>query len=356
MPGKSDAVWRQQQLEIDATGQGSDLPEDAWCSRPREAAAAWLSNRSDKTYQAHSLEQYVAMLGAATDWWQQEERDMTLLTASADDVLAFLATRGRVAKNSACPDRIASPTTKRRYLGLLDAVFSHLQTQGLRHDNPAAELLQNPELNAPARSAPTFLCSEAETRYVEWVRHAPVDTWRERRDRALRLIFLASGITLEEARRLRVADINFDQDDSTLEIGRHHRANARSAPLARWAVDDLQQWMDVRPRAVKELGVVDSGAVFLSSIIGPAAQGGVQLSTALSDTEIYEIIRPAMEVAVGENALRLGPQTLRNTFAVRQLRHGASDASIMRWLGLHTSFTLSALRTQIGLAAGEKVA
>lgn len=344
-----------------------------WLLKPREAALQWLKARPGRALRAHSLEQYAAMLAAAPAWWSSPRGAhpprigrpaTTLLNADAVDINDFLSSRGRRQQD----ERLrASSGTHRRYLVLLDSLFDHMVDLGLRCDNPAKELLKQPDLANPARGAPMFLPAWRAEEYIAAARAQPDQTWRHLRDRALRLIFLATGITLEEARSLRATDVYFGQpnvpagdrsDAPRLNIAAHGSVGARSVPMPTWFIDDLRGWMNARaglaldnprdPNQAERLRVrLQAQPVFFSM------QDGGELRQ-LTDVEIYEIVTVTLR-AVGHNVARMGPHTLRNTYAIRQMDHGVKDDTLRRWMGLRTNFTLDSLRKQVPLAAGETV-
>lgn len=330
-----------------ADAESAAITASTWRTDPKAAARAWLNSRRSRAYREHSLDQYVSMVGAAATWWTKEGSGATLLTATEADVLQFLQSRGR-----GDPPTL-SATTSRRYLGLLNDVFQHLATSGWRSDNPVPNLLRQPHLGAPDRAAPTYLQQDLADQYIAWVRQQPLQSWRDHRDRALRLIFLATGITVEEAKKLRPHDVYLGANAPGIDVAAHHRVKARRVPIAAWAVEELAAWSAERAAKAEHIGVTATAGPFFPghSTWGPKPKE----APALGSTEIYEIVRPGMEHVLGADAARLGAQTLRNTFAVRQMKAGATDDSVMRWLGLETTFSLSALRRQIELHAGERV-
>ncbi|ABM97180.1 tyrosine-type recombinase/integrase [Methylibium petroleiphilum] len=378
----STSSSRQQQQggdEVDGSvpprpGQ-ADLAEQRslWLLHPRDAALQWLKTRPGRALRSHSLDQYAAMLAAAPAWWSSP-RDgagrtgrstATLLNADAIDINDFLASRGRRKEDETLK---ASLNTHRRYLVLLDSLFDHLVEIGLRRDNPAKDLLKNPDLANPARGTPMFLPAWRAEEYIAAVRAEPVETWRQRRDRALRLIFLATGITLEEARSLRAIDVYFGRPDAPagdrsdaprLSIAAHGSVAARSVPMPSWFVDDLRAWLKDRDDLVIDRqGGADEverqRARFQAQPVFFSTQQDDGDLRPLTDVEIYEIVTVTLR-AVGHNVARMGPHTLRNTFAIRQMDHGVKDETIRRWMGLRTNFTLDSLRKQVPLAAGETV-
>jgi len=354
-----------------------------WRLHPESAVIDWLKARPGAPLRAHSLTQYATMLAAAPDWWRDglaEPADRetrrrgparprwsgaasTLLDADDAALHAFLNSRGR-------GTAAASAGTLRRYLVLFDSLFDHLVELGLRTDNPAKEMLaRTPELHSPDRSAPTFLPRGRADAYLLAVRAQPATTWRQQRDRALRLIFLATGITLEEARTLRANDVYLGdpssedsrEDAPRLNLGQHGRVKARAVPMPAWFLNDMRQWMQARSTTM--LATLSAGdASVATALREQLATGPVFISSqlekgapaALSDIEMYEIVRPMLREA-GHDGDRLGPQTLRNTFAVRQLDNGVKDETIRRWMGLQTNFTIDALRRQLPLADGERI-
>ena len=321
-------------------------PAQAWQQQPREAFQQWLASQPRRTeYAQHSVEQYVAMVGAVADWWRTE-RGVTLIDAQAADLEAFLASLpGRSGKG-------AAPTTVRRYLNRLDSLFVHLIEQGLRHSNPAVQLMRLQQYTGQERAAPRALTLKQSETYIDFVLAQPTRHWVDLRNKALQALFLATGLTVEEVQRLELSDFQLDDLVPGIKVRAHGPIPSRRVPVPTWAIASITAWLT--RRALFHLGEGDgTQLLFITRRRAPqvAEDDSDPVPLPLSDSEIYEVVRPAVE-ASGYQDEQMGPQTLRNTFAIRQMHAGTSDDQLKRWLGLKTAFTLTALRRQMPLLQG----
>lgn len=375
-------------------------PADCVLTWRREPATAFLhwcrARRTSRTeYAGHSIEQYVSMFGRFLQWRAgQLQRlavgDVRAAAAVADgepgatddavacvplhldlvrpeDIEAFLnGLRGGRKGDKPC-----APSTRRRYLFLLHNTFEHMAEIGALEANPCAGL---PELRPNKdfeRRAPAILVPAAEQRYIDWCLAQECTRWEHARDMALRLVFLASGITVAEAQRLRVEQVEFhapaagEHDGTadhaghgdavphaTLTIVAHGFVPERRAPVARFAVPALANWLRVRM-----MTRVAGGALFNSRRPQPEPEGvtAEAIESAwwpspepLGKSEIYDTVAPGLRAA-GHLAPRAGPQTLRNTFAARQIRAQMPLARIRDWMGLRTTDQLAIIARQVPL-------
>jgi integrase/recombinase XerD len=307
----------------------------AWSLDAREACRTWLSRSADN-YASHSVAQYTAMVGTAADWLH-EHRQLNLLTAQANDLDAFLKSlRGR-------QDQPASSSTLRRYVSTLGKLYGHLVGEGLRQDNPMEALQRHQLQSGPARSAPRFLSWAQSERYIEWLDHQHPQGWCDSRDAALRAIYLATGITVEESLQLKVHDLHLGTVNGNLQIRTRSPLTTRQLVLPVWSLASLRAWAEHRAG----LGV-GGQILFVARHRSPttSVDGGIPSAHAVSTSELYDIVRPAVEAA-GLADGQLGPQTLRNSYAVRQLHQGVDNQTLMRWMGLRTSFSIDAIRREL---------
>lgn len=163
-------------------------------------------------------------------------------------------------------------------------------------------------------------------------------TWLGRRDHALLLTAVQTGLRLSEITTLRQSDI-------TLGSGAHVRCHGkgrkeRCTPLAKPTVRVLAAW-------IKEQGK-DS-----SKILFPSARGGP-----LSSDSVQYLVTKYAAVA-GKNCpsllqKRVSPHVLRHTAAMELLQAGIDRALIALWLG-HESVETTQIYLDADLALKEKV-
>jgi integrase/recombinase XerD len=337
-----------------------------WLEQPALAFAAW--RRSMRTgmdggreFKSHSTRQYISMFGQFCRW--MAEHRLQLRGVEPRHVMAYLdGLRG-----GAQGDSVVAPSTRRRYLFLLHRTFEHLVRLELLKGNPCAGLDELSPFQAAERPTKTILLPEMEARFIEWcTAEARVASlrWEAVRNQAMRLTFLASGITVAEAQRLQVSQVLLQSNEADsggaapsqriwLDLQAHGRTPARRAPLASFAVDSLLRWLEVR-----EALAAPGETVFCTrrrqvdidpNMARPSKQP-------LSASEIYDVVKPAMREA-GHASPRTGPQVLRNTFAARQIRQGLPLQRIMDWMGLNTLESLRAIERLVperidGIQAG----
>lgn len=326
--------------DVNDNGPAQAAPSD-WVEQPDIAFRRWkLSQRiRHKEFNDHSVEQYGTMFGAFLRWLA--ERGMTLTTARSEHLDLFLASKaGRDGKP-------AAPTTRRRYLRLINSVYEHLRLLELRKDNPAAPLVDLTRHQDFEKPAPTLLPFSLAERYGEWsLIHTGAGHWVDERNRALRVIFLASGITVKEAQLLSPADVLADEDGTVqLSVPAHGFVLARVAPMAEFARDAVLTWS----RKLREIAP-NCPRLFPARNFGFAIDKPEDF--AVSSTEIFLIVQEAM-TAIGYERQRQGPQTLRNTFIARQIYEGRPTERIMAWTGLNSPETVNRIAKLVPLREGE---
>lgn len=320
--------------------QTTDIARSPWTLNVRGACRAWLSHSVDN-YAKQSIAQYTAMVGTTADWLH-ETRRLNLLNAQGSDIDAFLKSlHGR-------NEQPASISTLRRYVSTLGKLYGHLSSQNLRQDNPMEALQRKQQAAGPVRSAPRFLSWEQSEHYIECLNKQIPVGWCDQRDRALRAIYLATGITVEESLQLKLQDLQLNGTGSSLQIRTRSPLTTRHLLLPSWSLDVLKAWAGCRV----SLGLA-SQVLFVARRRSPtvSVDGGVPSAHAVSTSDLYEIIRPAVE-ASGLADGQLGPQTLRNSYAVRQLHEGVDNPTLMRWMGLRTSFSIDAIRRELDQLSG----
>lgn len=315
-------------------------PGSAWVTDSRGATRQWLQQHDQVAYAEHSIAQYAAMTGTAADWLQSH-RNQSLLTAHPVDLDAFLnQMQGRGGKP-------ASAATLKRYRSTLSMVFQHLVQQGLRASDPIADLRGQAARLPNIRQAPRFLSAAQSEAYMTWVLAQPRAHWCDLRDAALRLIYLASGITVEESLALKTGHLHSQVQPASLQVQARSPVTRRRIPLPPWSVEVLEAWR-LRRLTLPLFDDVLFPARKRSR--SNAVDGGEPADQPISTSELYETIRPAM-VAAGFEDEQLGPQTLRNTYAVRQMDAGIEFDTLQAWMGLRTRFTLEAIRREIEAGA-----
>lgn len=294
-----------------------------------EAFEAWASMRSQR--QSEGGVSPIAALRSDSaavyrDMWRSfarwcADRDRTLVTVDATDLLAFLDSLGR--------NGDATPLYVRRMLQLIDRVDRFSATHDERAPNPAiGEVSRLARFRVPEPSyseqQPEFLTAGQAKRVIDVVTTRRSDsgfTWQDVRDRTVVGLLLGAGITPGEARALtldqlivsggKVKDIPW-----ALALPANGNFEARQTPLAGWAGKQLAYWLAVR----SEQGIPGE-QVF------PSTRTGKPWSKQSSTIAINAVLERAGLAGEG------GAFRLRHTFALRQLTRHA-EHEVAAWLGL----------------------
>jgi len=144
-----------------------------------------------------------------------------------------------------------------------------------------------------------------------------LSTWIGRRDRAILLLALQTGLRVSEL-------INLDCRDVVLGTGAHVRCEGkgrkqRSTPLRRDAVRSLEAWL-------KERSGNDDDPVF------PTIRGD-RLSRDAVEHIVRKCTLAASKACASLNGKRVSPHILRHSTAMELLQNGVDRTVIALWLG-----------------------
>jgi len=272
----------------------------------------------DSTLTPESRTPYLAMFGKFCRWLESHGRRFTAVTAG--DVSAFLAEDGR-ALNSAI---------SRRYLRLLERCYLHLGVfpnpaqhalfaaarDGTLKNNDATVVLTDDEVSKLLAALPSHS--------VKYPRGGMLNGWKRRRDRAMQLTMLCAGLKVSEVIGLLLPEVPRQPElDGSLRLNiTPAEKNVTSVPhvatLRPIAVAEVLAWVDER------IALPIPGArVF------PANEEG----ELLNPSTVYRQVQQTFARA-GVAAGRLGGRTLRNTFAVQDIRAGVPLETVAENLGL----------------------
>jgi integrase/recombinase XerD len=237
-----------------------------------------------------------------------------------------------------------------RYVRLLEDVFDHLMELGVREPafpNPARVVamtvtdprqrktfLTRPEL--PTQTA----TPEAEERL--WAAIGAMkgtQPWKVSRDQAIVTLMLGAGLKVAEIMGVHRDRLSFTESGIFIEISpavaaggvRWHRTRISDELVGR-AQPLLRAWLEMRER---------------EALPGPYLFMGTRQGTPMTKATVYGVVRRVMREAglkkdgevkgearePGEGVVHVGGRTLRNTFAVRELRAGADPELVGELLG-----------------------
>jgi integrase/recombinase XerD len=164
------------------------------------------------------------------------------------------------------------------------------------------------------------------------------NTWLGRRDHALLLTAVQTGLRVSEITSLR-------QGEVPLSSGAHVRCHGkgrkeRCTPLAKSTVNVLAAW-------IKEQGKDDGKILF------PSVRGG-SLSSDSVQHLLAKYVSAARKTCPSLSSKRVSPHVLRHTAAMELLQAGVDRSLIALWLG-HESVETTQIYLDADLALKEKV-
>lgn len=297
-----------------------DSPE-TWLNAPKEAFAAWVVSDSFSTNKRgepqplrdSSIKVYRAMFGKFADQVLSPSAGShggrTLPEVATDDIRRFLD-GNKLTKG-----------IRHRYVRLLERTFDLLCNKGLMQTNPARGLaMQQPTRSGKGNEKTQWLSAEQQAAVLGALPAG--DSWKDQRSRAMIATVLGGGLKVSEVIKLSTGNIGLKQEDGSVFVdvypggaGRWHRT--RVAPFA---AGMLLQWASAR-----------GDLKIPGHLLFPAGPAGGTLHPAT----VYRQVKAVLAAAgVPEDLIkRRGARTLRNSFALRELEHGASAALVGEYLG-----------------------
>ena len=210
-------------------------------------------------------------------------------------------------------ERGNSPRTRNARLAAIHAFFHYVALREPAHALHCQRILAIPSKRFE-RAIVEFLSEEE----VEALLAEPdPSTWIGRRDRALLLVAIQTGLRVSELTALRREDVTFGS-------GAHVRCNGkgrklRCTPLRRDVARVLEAWMLERPPE-------PDAPVF------PSSRGG-RLSGDAVERLVAKHAAGAKQRCRSIASKRVTPHTLRHTAAMRLLQRGVDRSVIALWLG-----------------------
>ena len=305
----------------------------------REAFDHWLADQQgmQSLRRDGSVAVYRDMWEAFTAWCLGQAQAVTLRSLCPADLDSFQAARfGRKTADLSLTPRYAL-----RLMRLIDRVLRHHAAQAGEAPNTAASdwIEAHPDVRyadaADAEPLPDYL-SVVEARsliaFLSAARPRPGGgrphpgaalTWQDVRNRSSVALQLGAGLTPGDVRALTldapIADGGRVRERPwKISVPSDGTSPARETPVAPWAAELLQHWLQVR-----------ANAAISGHFLFPSTRTGKQW---LKDSQ-YVCARQVLEDA-GVDSREGGSFRLRHTFAVRQLRRGTPPEIVARWLGI----------------------
>jgi integrase/recombinase XerD len=215
----------------------------------------------------------------------------------------------------------AKPRTTSRLVSSLKRFFEFALREGLRRDDPAADL-ESPKL---PRSLPKSL-SEAE---VQALLDAPnVATPQGLRDRAMLETLYASGLRVSELVGLKTVQVSLDMNVVRV-LGKGSKE--RLTPLGEEAADWISRY--VREGRPELLRARKSDALFVTARGGP-----------MTRQAFWGLVK--RHAAHAGIRMSISPHTLRHAFATHLINHGA-DLRVVQLLLGHADISTTQIYTHV---------
>jgi integrase/recombinase XerD len=320
-----------------------DDAADAWRVDPQTAFEAFvvspqfleMSKRKPKTItgdgearprnpiRKSSALVYIAMWTRFLRWLGASGSGKTVFDVSSEGLVAFLEHREhgkRVLQGS---------TIRRQYLTLFERVYLHLKV----HPNPAVhacfDVFRNRSTLIGANAPKANLSDAEQTAFMAALPPAEVPDakdatrgWKRRRDRAMQALMLGAGLKVSEVVGIHAKHIGEIDSTGSAPIAispatvggtvRPHQTQLRP-----FAVADVMAWLKER-NALEIPG----------PLLFPATLNGGRLDKAT----VYRQVKATFARA-GIDVSRQGGRTLRNTFAVRELKAGGGIELVGEFMG-----------------------
>lgn len=293
-------------LHTDSAETGDDLTQNPKNMIDRFLDAIWM----ERGLSENTLGAYRADLLALNN--RLDERGVNLAEASRADVLDYIAWR---------VEGGAKPRSTARQLSSFRRFFRYLLREGVRSDDPTAQIAM-PKIG---RALPQSL-TEGE---VESLLAAPnVSDPLGHRDRTMLEVLYATGVRVSELINLKVAQINLNQGVLRI-IGKGDRE--RLIPMG----DEAQDWLREFIAGPRVEILLERQTEYLF----PTRRGDRMTRQAF-----WHIIkRYAKKASVSK---KLSPHTLRHAFATHLLNNGA-DLRVVQLLLGHSDVSTTQIYTHV---------
>ena len=295
-------------MKAQSEGSGGATREANRAVLDRFADGLWLADGLAR----NTLESYRRDLAGFASWLAQADAK-PLVEAAPADLQRYLAWQVEA--------RHARPRSTGRLVSSLKRFYRFAVNEGLRADDPAADL----EAPRIGRSLPKSI-SEAE---VEALLAAPdVAHAQGMRDRAMLETLYASGLRVSELVGLKTVQASLQQGVVRI-LGKG--AKERLTPLGEQACDWIARYQrEARPQL---LGERKSDALFVTARGGP-----------MTRQAFWGLVKRYAAAAGIRGAV--SPHTLRHAFATHLINHGA-DLRVVQLLLGHADISTTQIYTHV---------
>ncbi len=226
-----------------------------------------------------------------------EDYDLELNETKKAHILTYLVALQKNGKSS---------STISRTISALKNFFNFLKNEKLIKDNPAVSIHSPKQI----KKKPSIL---AEEEVAQLMLLPDKNTFKGLRDLALLELMYSSGIKVSELISIKVAQINLNAGMIYIEGDKE-----RIIPLSKYAKSAIESYL-TNFRSIKS--TEDNEFLFINISGEPISRQGIW--------KILKSYKKKMNLKK-----ELSPQTLRNSFAVHMLSHGADLGTLQELMGL----------------------
>ena len=297
------------------------------------ALASWLETRQKEGggYRPSTVALYTEMWSSFVAWCGGQSPAVPITAVSKKVLEAFQQSRQGLKQEA------ISPLHSLRLLRLIDKVLKHMAPSGSGGANTAAfeAIKAKPEIRyAASSSAEPQLQSLDGAQTKQLMRHLSgarprlgredaALTWHHLRNQVAVSLQLGAGLGPAELRFLTLGSVvasggRIKDRPWMLRVPAIGGAPAHDAPMALWAAQLLQHWLQVR-----------AGEGIEGQWLFPSTRSGKQWGKVAQYNAAKQVFQEAgLEDVAG------GSFVLRHTFALRQLRRGTKPEEVGKWMGV----------------------
>lgn len=210
-------------------------------------------------------------------------------------------------------DRGCSPRTRNARLAAIRCFFRYAAFKAPEHSAQIQRVLAIPNKRWGRKSVEYLTGQEAQA----LIKAPDQATWSGRRDHALLLLAVQTGLRVSEVVGLQCRDIAFGPGAHVRCRGKGRKE--RCTPLSKEAARCLRAWLG-------ESGFSPEDPLFPNARGGPLSRDGVEYLLA-------KHIAAARRCCSSLRGKRVSPHVLRHTAAMNLLQHGVDCSVIALWLG-----------------------
>lgn len=304
----------------------TSMNTNPWATDPEQAYADWQKEEAAgadrRPFAEQSIVQHRAMFARFHRYLVGHRQ--TVATFGVDHVDGFF--------QEISADCAPGTTTHIRYLKLIDRFSRHLVAIGERKDNPAAEMLIRwtwPE----DEPIPVYLTLDNDKRLEAACCLVPDPTFKQLRNTAVVALFLATGVTAAECRRLQLDDLTVDGIRPDVFVEKSGPRIARKIPLDAFSLDVLRAYHKARANLP-----CPTNWLFVATSAGKP----------MKDDTLGQCVRALLK-PLNISAPDMSPRLLRNTYGRRHINAGCTNEEVSNLLGLSSHRTAVRLRQTLDL-------